>query len=96
MLKPLICRLFREHDYKVCSEPGALFLECTRCGLRSRGWQLLVERRVSRANSPLTLFFAEPGESARAVDEETGADIWAALMDVGDLRLTFGPESRLP
>jgi hypothetical protein len=96
MLKPLICRLFREHDYKVCSEPGAMFLECTRCGLRSRGWQLSVERRVSRANSPLRLFFADTSESARAVDEEAGADIWAALMDVGDFRLTFGPESRLP
>jgi hypothetical protein len=96
MLKPLLCRLFREHDYKVCSEPGALFLECTRCGNRSRGWQLLMERRVSRTNSPLRLFFADSTESPRAVEEEGSTDFWATLMDVGELRLTFGPESRLP
>ena len=96
MWKPLICRLFREHDYKVCSEPGAMFLECCRCGVRSRGWQLLMERRVTRANSPLRLFFADSGQSAGSIDEGAGADIWATLMDVGELRLTFGPESRLP
>jgi hypothetical protein len=96
MWKRFMCRLFREHDYRVSRGPGALFLECTRCGVRSRGWDLLVERRVSRANSPLRLFFADSGSSARAVDGETDGDIWAALLDGGELRLTFGPESRLP
>jgi hypothetical protein len=96
MWKRFMCRLFREHDYRVSREPGALFLECTRCGVRSRGWDLLVEKRVSRANSTLRLFFADSGSSAPAVDREPEADIWAALLDAGELRLTFGPESRLP
>jgi hypothetical protein len=96
MWKPFKCRLFREHDYKVSSEPGALFLECRRCGLRSRGWQLQVERRLSRATSPLRLFFADSGESSRSIDGDASDDVWGALVDVGELRLTFGPESRLP
>jgi hypothetical protein len=96
MWKPFKCRLFGEHDYKVSSEPGALYLECRRCGRRSSGWQLLVERRVNRANSPLRLFLADSCDSARTVDEEAGAEIWAALIDSGELRLTFGPASRLP
>ena len=95
MLKALICRFFSEHDYKVCTEPRAVFLECRRCGVRSRGWELM-ERRISRANSPLRLFLADSIESARTVNAEAAAELWATLVDGGELRLTFGPESRLP
>lgn len=89
MWKPFKCRLFREHDYKVCSEPGALYLECRRCGYRSSGWQLF-ERRVNRANSPLRLFLAESGEPTLAFEGDADSEVWANSIESGELRLTFG------
>ena len=93
MWKPFRCRLFREHDYHVRREPGALCLECRRCGHRSRGWDLS-ERRVNRADSSLRLFIAENGEGRRAVraSDGLGTGMWGTLMDTGELRLTFGHE----
>jgi hypothetical protein len=93
MWKPFRCRLFREHDYQVRREPGALCLECRRCGHRSRGWDL-PERRVNRAGSALRLFIAENGEGLRAVrpPDMTGAEMWATWIEAGELRLTFGRE----
>jgi hypothetical protein len=91
MWKSFKCRFFRHHDYQLCREPGALFLECRRCGHRSHGWKLS-ETRVKRDDSPLRLFIAEPYEVVPAVraGDRTGSAIWAPLMDAGELRLTFG------
>ena len=93
MWKPFKCRLFREHDYQVRREPGALFLECSRCGHRSPGWSVC-ERRVGHTDSPLRLLIAEAGETARAVRaaDGTGSELWVALRDAGEPRLTFGRE----
>lgn len=90
MWKPFKCRLFREHDYKVCSEPGALYLECRRCGNRSSGWQLLVERRVNRANSPLRLFLADSGAPTLPFEGDADSEVWVNSIESDELRLTFG------
>jgi len=91
MWKPFKCRLFREHDYQLRREPGALLLECKRCGHRSPGWNVS-ERRVRAADSPLRLLMAASGEAAaRAVGaaDEPGLEIWGTSIDAGELRLTF-------
>ena len=93
MWKPFKCRLFREHDYQLCREPGALYLACRRCGHRSPGWELS-GLRVKRADSPLRLVIADAEEALRAVrgGDDAGAEMWATLMDSGELRLTLGQE----
>ena len=94
MWKPLEnVHIFREHDYQLCREPGALYLECRRCEHRSPGWELS-GLRVKRADGPLRLVIADAEEALRAVrdGDDTGAERWAALMDSGELRLTLGQE----
>ena len=90
MWKAFKCRLFREHDYKVSSEPAELYLECRRCGHRSSGWQLFVERRVSRASSSLRLFLADSAAPTLAFEGDLGPEIWATSIESDELRLTFG------
>jgi hypothetical protein len=93
MWKPFKCRLFREHDYQLLREPSALFLVCSRCGHRSRGWNLS-DRRVNRSDNPLRLFMAEPVDAARAVcaPDGMGSEMWNGLTDAGELRLTLSQE----
>jgi hypothetical protein len=93
MWKPFKCRLFGEHDYQLCREPGALYLECVRCGRRSHGWELS-GLRVKRGDSALRMVIAEPGEGPWAVDDTDGRgpELWAPLMEAGELRLTLGEE----
>jgi hypothetical protein len=92
MWKPFKCRLFRDHDYQLRRLPGALFLECKRCGHRTNGWNLS-EKRVNRADIPLRLFIADSGEARRAVRAaDRKPAIWPAVIDTRELRLTYGRE----
>jgi hypothetical protein len=91
MWKPFRCRLFNEHDYAIRRQPGEMFLECRRCGRRSRGW-VMNESHVRRTGSPLRLRIAEPWEAAHAItlrDRVSPAEI-APSSDPSKLRLTLG------
>ena len=93
MWKPFKCRPFREHDYQLRREPGALLLECKRCGRRSPGWHLS-DKPVRGTENPLRLLIADSGAAARAVSaaDEAGLEICGTSIDADELRLTFGHE----
>jgi len=82
MWKFFRCRLFRGHDFQLRRDPGALFLQCTRCGQRSEGWQL-PEPRMKRSREPLRLLLAETESAGHAIV------CVAALLAPGELRLTL-------
>jgi hypothetical protein len=91
MWKPFICRLLRDHDYRLRREPTEIFLECERCGRRSPGWNLATQR-VNRAASGLRLSIADPGgDPVRAVSaaKGIGSAMWARLSEAGEPRLRF-------
>jgi hypothetical protein len=90
MWTPFICRLLRDHDYRLRREPTAIFLECERCGRRSPGWTLSAQR-VNRAPNRLRLSIADPGDPVRAVSaaKGIGSAIWARLDEAGEPRLRF-------
>ena len=100
MLKYLVCCLARRgrHDYQLRRGPDTLFLECIRCGRRSRGWNVL-PNRFKRAAEPLRLALAELTESVNpvlAALDKPGARAWVRRdMPVGTLRLTLALERRL-
>ena len=91
MWNPFKCRLFRDHDYVMRRQPGAMFLECRRCGQRSHGW-VLDEMRVRRPTNPLRLLIAEPRQAAQAIrsTHTTDAVQRVTSADMAALRLTFG------
>ena len=98
MWKRLLYCLFRRgrHDYQLRREPDVLFLECIRCGYRSRGWNLSPSR-VKRAGGPLRLVLAESftaGDAVPALDRSS-APAWAPhSIPVGELRLTLADPAR--
>jgi hypothetical protein len=100
MLKYLICLARKgRHNYLVRVEPGALFLQCSRCGRRSRGWSVS-PHRVKRGGEPLRLVFAESIESVNPFLAEKPLAAWARRdVPVGYLSLTLAepvqPERRL-
>ena len=91
MWKPFRCRLFREHDYAIRRQPGEMFLECRRCGRRSRGWAMN-DSRVRHATSPMRLRIAEPWEAAHAITlrDRVGIPPRTPSSDAPPLRLTLG------
>ena len=91
MRNPFKCRFFRDHDYEMRREPGAVYLECRHCGRRSTGWSF-DERRVKRIDSRQRIFMADSLDAVRELPAEDGADVVpsAALAQMGELRLTFG------
>jgi len=94
MWKPFKCRLFGEHDYHVCREPGLILLECTRCGHRSPGWNLSGSSSVRRVDSSLRLLLADADEVGRPVRSADAAvpGPWITRAGAGELRLTWGRE----
>lgn len=89
MWKPFRCRLFREHDYDLRREPRALFLECRRCGHRSKGWNLS-EPRTRRADVSLRLFIGEPGEATGNLRPmRITPELLASFESTDALRLTL-------
>jgi hypothetical protein len=89
MWKPFKCRLFRDHDYDVRREPGALFLQCKRCGKRSDGWNL--RRDGVNRDSPLRLVFAESDGRlpATPASDEGAPGMSPVMADGPEIRLRF-------
>jgi hypothetical protein len=98
MWERLICCVLRrgKHDYRLRRQPDALFLECARCGHRSRGWQWTLASRA-RASAQMRLLLAEPAAARHTVlaADRVGADSWIPhLVPPGELRLTLADDVR--
>lgn len=91
MWKPFRCRLFRDHDYAIRRRPGEMFLECRRCGRRSRGW-VMNGSDMRRSGSSLRLRIAEPWEAAHAITlrDSVGAAERVPSSDTPRLTLALG------
>jgi hypothetical protein len=97
MLKSLVCFLVRRggHDYQLRRAPDALFLECLRCGRRSRGWKV-PHHRVLRPVEPLRLLLAELIESPNPLtpDRVSSASSDDGQVQTGSLRLTLAARAQ--
>jgi hypothetical protein len=95
MWKIFKCRFFRDHDYDVRRAPGALFLQCKRCGSRSQGWNLLGGRvnRSSPTPRPRLVLAESPDVFRAAPVAVKGAAIASPFSaDVPEMRLKFSQE----